>query len=362
MAFKLCVGLVSAIFILGHAGDLRAEDASRVLKGTERIVAITGQGYFPVMIRLQDGSLGAAIRGGATHLGLGGRLDFIRSTDGGRTWSKPVVAIDSEWDDRNPALGQMPDGTIVLGYMELHGYRSDGSFDWNAGPSLPFFVTSGDNGGTWSAKQPLAAPWKNASPFGKITVCKDGMALLSLYETPSKGVAVLRSKDNGRTWGDASILPGHDETQVIELPDGRLMAFARMDGEKEAGLLLSESDDQGRTWIRSRKLLQPNQWPFDATVLKSGHLLLSFGSRIGAGQFGAGVMLSRDLGKTWDEKTLALLGSDSLDTDTGYPSTVQLDDGTIVTMYYAVGTAASPETQAIVVRYTESQLDEAAAQ
>ena len=53
------------------------------------------------------------------------------------------------------------------------------------------------------------------------------------------------------------------------------------------------------------------------------------------------------------------LGWDSLSGDTGYPSTVQLDDGTIVTMYYAVGTATSPDTQAIVVRYTEKQLAEA---
>jgi hypothetical protein len=54
-----------------------------------------------------------------------------------------------------------------------------------------------------------------------------------------------------------------------------------------------------------------------------------------------------------------MVGWDSLNTDTGYPSTVQLDDGTIVTMYYAVGTAALPGAQAIVVRYTEQQLAEA---
>jgi hypothetical protein len=70
-------------------------------------------------------------------------------------------------------------------------------------------------------------------------------------------------------------------------------------------------------------------------------------------------MLSRDQGQTWDTQRGVLIGWDSLHTDTGYPSTVQLDDGTIVTMYYAVGTAALPGEQAIVVRYTESQLKEA---
>jgi predicted neuraminidase len=71
-------------------------------------------------------------------------------------------------------------------------------------------------------------------------------------------------------------------------------------------------------------------------------------------------MLSPDLGKTWDATRAVMLGRDSRSLDTGYPSTVQLDDGTIVTIYYAVGTAGSPDTQAIVVRYTEQQLVEAA--
>jgi hypothetical protein len=332
-------------------------DGSKLLKKAERIIAAKGCGYFPVMIKLRDGALGAVIRAGATHLGLGGRLDFIRSTDGGRTWSKPVVAIDSPWDDRNPALGQMPDGTIVLAYGEAHSYRPDGTFDWTAGPYLLFTVTSSDGGLTWSQKRPFTCPWPSASPYGKITVCKDGTALMSLYQVPSNGVGILRSKDSGKTWGDFSLLPGHDETQVTELPDGRLMAFTRMDGERDAGLLLSESNDQGRTWPRTRKLMQSNQWPFDATVLKSGNLLLSYGSRVG--HFGAGVLLSRDMGKTWDESQRVLIGWDSVSLDTGFPSAVQLDDGTIVTIYYATATAALPGEQAIAVRYTEQQLTEA---
>ena len=357
----LCVFHAAVVAFGAHVGC--ADD--KLLEKAERVIAARGEGYFPVMIKLSDGSLGAAIRGGATHIGIGGRLDFIRSTDGGRTWSKPVAAVDSQWDDRNPALGQMPDGTLVLAYGEVHSYRPDGAFDLSAGPYLPFIVTSSDGGRTWSQKRPFSAPWPSPSPFGKITVCKDGTALMCVYQMPSNAVGVLRSKDNGKTWGDYSALPGHDETQVIELPDGRLMAFTRMEGHPKLALLLSESDDQGRTWVRARKLLKAGQWPFDATVLQSGNLLLCYGSRLGPGRYGAGAVLSKDLGKTWDEQHQVLLGWDSNNGDTGYPSTVQLDDGTIVTMYYAVGTATLPATgafsgaQAIVVRYTEQQLMEA---
>lgn len=327
---------------------------ARTVRNAERIVAVRGQGYFPVLIKMADGTLGAVIRGGAPHIGRGGRLDFIRSSDGGRTWSDPVVAVDSEWDDRNPALGQMPDGTLVLAYGEAQSYRPDGTFDLEAGPYLPCLVTSNDGGRTWSPKREFWAPFTSPSPYGKITVCRNGTALMVIYQMPSNAVGILRSTDNGRTWGDYSPLPGHDETQVIELPDGRLMAFTRMEGSSGHGLLLSESSDEGRTWGNTWELMKAQQWPFDATVLQSGHLLLSYGSRLD--HFGAGVVLSRDGGKTWDEARATFLGWDSLNTDTGYPSTVQLDDGTIVTMYYAVGTAQSPDEQALVVRYHEDDL------
>lgn len=58
-------------------------DSSKLLKTGERVVAIKGEGYFPVMVKLGDGSLGAVVRGGATHLGIGGRLDYIRSIHAG---------------------------------------------------------------------------------------------------------------------------------------------------------------------------------------------------------------------------------------------------------------------------------------
>ena len=44
----------------------------------------------------------------------GGRAEIMRSEDGGKTWSDPVPLIDTEWDDRSPAVAQLHDGTRSL--------------------------------------------------------------------------------------------------------------------------------------------------------------------------------------------------------------------------------------------------------
>ena len=89
-------------------------------------IVTSGQGYFPVAIHLKNGDVLAVLRGGAPHIGVKGRLDLVRSTDGGNTWSAPWTAIDESLDDRNPALGQLKDGTIVLGYAIASGYDETG--------------------------------------------------------------------------------------------------------------------------------------------------------------------------------------------------------------------------------------------
>ena len=80
-------------------------------------IVTAGQGYFPVAIRLKNGGVLAVLRGGAPHVGVKGRLDLVRSSDGAKTWSAPWTAVDESLDDRNPAMGQLKDGTIVLAYV-----------------------------------------------------------------------------------------------------------------------------------------------------------------------------------------------------------------------------------------------------
>lgn len=335
-----------------------------LLETAERIVAVKNGGYFPVLIKLKDGTIGAVVRGGAPHIGLKGRLDWIHSEDGGRTWSDPAVIVDSEFDDRNPALGQMADGTIVMAYAEASTYNDKGEFDTSVGAYNLFYVTSTDNGKTWSKKTPFPnIPIKNGSPFGRIILLSDNTAIMPVYggydsnytgtvkipENTKIISGLLRSTDNGRTWGDFSIISAtnHNETAIVYLPDGRLIAMMRT--ESDGRLEKSESTDNGYTWSKPIPVTQPSQHPADLYLLKDGRLLLVYGNRIKP--YGVGAMLSNDMGKTWDIDKSIMVAWTSLHTDCGYPSVVQLDDGTIVVMYYSVGTSdISNDEMAIVVR------------
>ena len=64
--------------------------------------------------------------------------------------------------------------------------------------------------------------------------------------------------------------------------------------------------------------------------LQDGRLLMTYGHR--RNPLGVQARVSEDCGETWSEP-LVLYG-DASDGDLGYPSTVQLDDGSLFTIWY----------------------------
>ena len=86
----------------------------------------------------------------------GGRSMVCRSTDNGKTWSKPELVVDYRLDDRPDALFTCRDGTVLCcvnvqaswyGYLQAPpGYEDDIS----GLNTQQFVVRSTDNGHTWS--------------------------------------------------------------------------------------------------------------------------------------------------------------------------------------------------------------------
>lgn len=314
------------------------------LGNSSRVTVVSGGGYFPVMIRLKSGELMAVLRGGAPHIGVKGRLDIVTSKDEGKTWSSPTTVVDSPGDDRNPALGQLKNGDIVLAYAVLLGYDSSGL---KLDPSKRqadgvYMVRSSDGGKTWTKperSESTHALLKNGSlsPYGKIVQLPDGAVLMSVYyqfpDDRGNQEYVFRSHDSGKTWGDPVLAGEHyNETGLLALPDGQVLAALR--SEIGGHLAIAASKDGGRTWSAPTQITRDKEHPGDLIRLKNGNILLTYGER--NKPFGVEAIVSRDCGKTWDKAFKTVLADDAASTDCGYPSSVQLPNGNVVTIYYQV--------------------------
>ncbi len=309
-------------------------------------IVTKGLGYFPVAIGLKNGDILAVVRAGAPHVGVKGRLDLIRSTDKGQSWSAPWTAVDEALDDRNPAMGQLRDGTIVLAYAIASGYDESGlKFVGNRNDRMfdgVYLVFSKDNGRSWS--KPVRDPGIHSfyagkghvSPYGKVVQQPDGSVLMAVYfeffDERGNESYVFRSKDQGKTWGEPVLLGTHfNETGIVRLNDGRVLAAMR--SEKGGSLSITESTDQGRTWSAPQRITEDREHPADLIQLRDGRVLLVFGQR--NAPRGVHAMISPD-GRKWDKSKRLILADNSPNGDCGYPSSVEVGKGSVVTLYYQV--------------------------
>ena len=312
-------------------------------------------GFFPVLNEIGNGRLLVVFRTGALHIGITGTLAASISEDGGKSWSDPVE-ITRRWEDsRNPAVGVNAAGEIVVAFWKagMHAYRDAGNgLRWDREASgAPrsqtvadhFVVTSRDAGRTWSEPRPLMTELLTlVDCYGRILTLLDGTLLMSGYgwsydkgERSRDTAMLIRSTDGGITWGNESIVAvGYNETSYALLPGGVLVGAGR--SSENAHISVFRSEDGGETWSDPVAVTRHGEIPADLTLLRSGKLLMTFGRRIRP--TGCGALVSEDGGATWNSSGEVLLAGDGETSDVGYPSTVELDDGTIVTvLYYANG-------------------------
>ena len=264
----------------------------------------------------------------------GGRAHIIRSTDGGKTWSKPSLLIDTPWDDRAPNFLQLKDGTILCSFFTYPGPSATDLARDPAKTTLTGIIRSFDNGRTWE-KEPkrLPVPFLFDATDGPIIELRDGSALICVYGRTVGAahdmVAFCRSTDRGTTWEFLStVSTDHEmsESAVAQLPDGRLVLLSRPEGD------IAWSSDGGRSWTKPAplgvRLFEPR-----LISLRDGTLFCLHGS-YGAGGFRA--MFSTDGAASWicPNKKWGFPVDPSV---YGYGQAVELDDGTIWAAYINTG-------------------------
>ncbi|MCL4543697.1 MAG: glycoside hydrolase [Chloroflexi bacterium] len=271
----------------------------RALPSTRETLAYKDGGLFPVLALAANGVVIAVVRGGAGHLGRSGRIKIIRSFDGSLAWSPPSVVADSEWDDRNPALGVSRRGTLILAYHRQGRYDDQGNFRDDLPPVdqpvAGMLTRSFDSGLTWEKPRPLGIDlFRRDSAFGKIVSLPDGTLLLPIYGALHPTLVsekardlsanagcnyLLRSRDDGQTWGEPSLIAVDvNETALVVLPDGALLAAMHAE-LPNPGLRLARSQDGGLTWSEPVQLTGRRQAPGDCLLLSNRDLLLTYGNR-----------------------------------------------------------------------------------
>jgi hypothetical protein len=110
----------------GYAGFVGWDAPLRLRDGTLLVSFSTGYWHAspPTPLRIASGTLAEWRKLGMPtdiEAPRGGRAMLIRSTDDGHTWSKPETIIDTLWDDRSPAVVELPDGTLVASFFTYPG-------------------------------------------------------------------------------------------------------------------------------------------------------------------------------------------------------------------------------------------------
>lgn len=335
--------------------------------------------YFgwPTVARLQNGRIAVAASGfRLRHVCPFGKTVIAYSEDEGETYTRPAPVIDTVLDDRDGGIVPFgKSGVIVTSFNNMTAFQrqcADSAYDNGYLDSVKPEEEAAALGATFRISQDCGVTfgpiYKSpvTSPHGPLEL-PDGTLLwvgrtFSPQDEQKKDMECVQAhKMNldgtmeyvGRI--DNIDIDGKEplscEPHAIVLPDGRILVHIRVqmgDLIKEEDSMFtvyqSESADNGKTWSKPKPILSPKGGsPAHLFRHSSGMLISTYGYRLAPE--GVKVMFSEDNGATWD--TGYDLYVNGLNPDLGYPSTIELSDGSLLTVFYA---HPAPDTPAVIMQ------------
>lgn len=268
-----------------------------------------------------------------------------------------IVGHDSPLDDRDAGVVALGGNSLLVTWFTLDTriFRDDlmkyspaefevmdaamRAFPEDAKKYVGSWTMRSDDGGA-TFTSPARCPV--SSPHGPV-VMRDGRLIYlgKLFpegmDRPFGIVSCAESRD-GLHWDVLGEVPLPEnvtngqfhEPHVIELNDGALLCLIRYHYPNgDLGIYKSVSRDGGRTWSTPEDM-DIHGSPPHLLRHSSGAIVLTYGWR--HAPYGQRARISRDDGATWSDEII--LRDDGPDGDLGYPCSVELPNGDILTVYY----------------------------
>jgi hypothetical protein len=331
--------------------------------------------YFawPTVARLQNGRLAMTASGfRARHVCPFGKVVMCVSEDEGASWTPPMVVMDTPLDDRDAGILPFGENSVMItsfnntGKMQkkwnhlrdengninprsvyINGYLD--TIDWEKAEARYLgstFIISHDGGKSFGEVKriPITAPHgPTLTPDGEILYVGRTFSADDSVQ-PTDCVEAYRVFPDG-TYEKLGEIPNISpellscEPHTVVLDDGKIIVHIRVQNKDVFTIYQSESTDGGHTFTNPRRILaERGGAPAHLLKLRDGTLISVYGYR--EAPYGIKVMFSFDGGETWD------IGHDiyvnGVSSDLGYPASVELENGDILTVYYAKPTQGSP--------------------
>ncbi len=350
---------------------------------------------FPSVVKDDDGNILVAFTGNRImHVCPYGKVLVTKSRNEGKTWSSPTIAVDTPLDERDAGILNLGRGCLLVSTFnntrdDQRSWVTGGQIGWDSdyfytndvlkNLALAYLPTvtdiqekkyigslisiSENNGFSWD--EPFGVPI--TSPHGP-NLLKDGSLIYAgtPYHSgpvdPEHPILVYKSENRKDFYkiADIPVCPEkkdvlYSEPHIIELPNSRLVLHIRMDelGKKYEERLFticqSVSDDGGKTWS-APKLTGATGSPPHLFLHSSGTLISAYGRR--TPRFGIHVMISKDNAQNWDVDYFIWDKGENV--DLGYPASIELDNGDIFTVFYAM----TPGEKSCSILWTRWRLPE----
>ena len=310
-------------------------------------------------VRLRDGTILLTAREATEHVARDGDIVVVQSKDG-RNWTKASRFGVPDLDEREACGIELPDGSVLLAVFYNALYRDDAEYEqkWKtkiklgAGKQyLGFYtVVSKDKGLTWSEPRFVSTkgmPFSDTEgPADAPVAMPDGSLLLPLIgynvngDVHNHAAVLLRSTDNGSNWSYFSTIAddpggklGHfEEPGLLRLRSGVLLAAMR---NNSGNIWTAKSTDGGKTWS-DPKMTPMVGHPADLMQMRDGRVVCTYGMRepYHGAPGGIRASISKDDGETWNLSEDIQIRNDFLNWDVGYPESLELSDGRILSVYY----------------------------